>query len=228
MKTDGYPRIFPLGDSALTVEFGCVISVELNRMSIALAAAFDADGFDGYIESVPAYASTTVFYEPATVRRAYPRSTSAAETVQEIIKSKLPRLALDQRTDSEPIIIPIDVSARAGLDLEFLAVNSSLTVDEVISVFTSTVYRVYMLGFLPGFPYMGQVDERIAAPRKPSPRATVPKGSVGIAGRQTGIYPFDSPGGWQLIGRTDLEIFRADREVPCLLKPGDRVRFVPA
>ena len=98
--------------------------------------------------------------------------------------------------------------------------------DDVIELFTSKTYRVYMLGFLPGFAYMGEVDTRIAVPRRETPRMSVPKGSVGIAGRQTGIYPFQSPGGWQIIGRTDLDMFSATRDPNSLLQPGDEVTFV--
>ncbi len=136
---------------------------------------------------------------------------------------------LDDResVETEPIEVPVDFSAECGLDLEELAVRSSLTVTDVISIFTARIYRVYMIGFLPGFAYMGEVDERIASPRKETPRTLVPKGSVGIAGRQTGIYSLDSPGGWQIIGRTDVSMFRPEDEEPCFLNAGDRVRFVP-
>jgi len=108
-----------------------------------------------------------------------------------------------------------------------VAAKAGLSADAVVDLFTGTSYRVYMIGFLPGFAYMGEVDERIAVPRRSSPRLKVPKGSVGIAGRQTGIYPLESPGGWQIIGRTEVELFTPDDHSPCLLRPGDNVRFVP-
>ena len=116
----------------------------------------------------------------------------------------------------------------SGPDLPLVAAKSGLSVNEVVELFTSSAYRVFMIGFLPGFAYMGEVDERIALPRKQQPRQVVPKGSIGIAGRQTGIYPLESPGGWQLIGRTEVELFTPYAERPTLLQPGDLVRFVPA
>jgi KipI family sensor histidine kinase inhibitor len=118
--------------------------------------------------------------------------------------------------------IPVDFG---GEDLNVVAEFSGLSTSGVVEIFLSRQYRVYMLGFLPGFAYMGEVDERIAVPRRATPRTKVPKGSVGIAGKQTGIYPFESPGGWQIIGRTPVEMFAPDREEPCLLRPGDIVRF---
>ena len=195
-----YPRYFPLGDSAITVEFGNMISERLNAEAIALALHFDDHPFSGCVESVPAYASTTVFYDPKAVKAAFPAYSTAFDAVRQLIMTAVRNLKIDGRTDPEPVLIPVDFSARSGLDLEFLAVNSGITVGEVISIFTERIYRVYMIGFLPGFAYMGEVDERIAAPRKSAPRSIVPKGSVGIAGRQTGIYSLESPGGWQIVG----------------------------
>lgn len=227
MPSDEYPRSFPLGDSALTVEFGNVINEQLNKRAIALAEYFDRHPFPGYIESVPAYASTTLFYAPAEVRSALGSFDNAYDFVINLVQAGLKALtAVEDDADVDLLEIPVDFSARAGLDLEGIAVASSMNVDEVISLFTSTVYRVYMLGFLPGFSYMGEVDERIAMPRKATPRTIVPKGSVGIAGRQTGIYSLESPGGWQIVGRTQLEMFDPAADRPCFLKPGDRVKFV--
>ena len=227
MPETEYPRIFQLGESAITVEFGDTISEILNDRAISLAERFCRAPFPGFIESVPAYASTTVFYDPLIVRRAFPNFNSAAKSVRHLIDSAVAGLDDRESVQTEPIEIPVDFSAECGLDLEELAVRSSLTVTEVISIFTARIYRVYMIGFLPGFAYMGEVDERIASPRKETPRTLVPKGSVGIAGRQTGIYSLDSPGGWQIIGRTDVSMFRPEDEEPCFLNAGDRVRFVP-
>ena len=120
----------------------------------------------------------------------------------------------------------MNVSETDSPDLRSISERHRLTPDEVIDIFMSRTYRVYMLGFLPGFAYMGEVDERIATPRLSIPRTKVPKGSIGIAGKQTGIYPLVSPGGWNIIGRTDLQLFEPQAEEPTLLKPGDEVRFV--
>lgn len=121
--------------------------------------------------------------------------------------------------------IPVNFAPGCALDLEFVAERNNLTRREIIEIFTAQNYRVFMLGFLPGFAYLGEIDRRISTPRKPSPRLKVPKGSIGIAGRQTGIYPLESPGGWQIIGRTDLEIFDVKKENPTLLQVGDLVKF---
>jgi inhibitor of KinA len=219
-------KICPLGEQAVVVEFGNVISDDLNRKAIGLAEHFDANPFPGYIESVPAYASTTVFYDPLTVRRHFRQFRTAIDAVADLIRGVTDSIAHNS-TDERPIIeIPAVFDEINGPDLSLVSESSGLSVDAVIELFTSTVYRVYMIGFLPGFAYMGEVDERIAMPRKQQPRQAVPKGSVGIGGRQTGIYPVESPGGWQLIGRTETEPFTPNAESPTLFQPGDRVKFV--
>lgn len=219
-------RIFPLGDSALTVEFGNTISVDLNKRAIALADHFQQNPFPGFIESVPAYASTTIFYDLLKVQNEFVGSRTAFEAIKNLTAEALNNLRSLQ-TESERIIeIPVHFDPDAALDLENVAEQHNLTREDVISIFTMTTYRVFMLGFLPGFTYMAEVDERIATPRHETPRTLVPKGSVGIAGRQTGIYSLDSPGGWQIIGRTDTELFTPYERDLCLLQPGDSVRFV--
>jgi inhibitor of KinA len=221
-------RIFPLGDSALTVEFGNAISLDLNKRAIALADHFQQHPFPGFIECVPAYSSTTIFYDLLEVRRAFAALPNAFEAVKTLTFDALNNLGSSKSQTARIIEIPVNFDAESALDVEFVAKQHNLTPDEVISIFTATTYRVFMLGFLPGFTYMGEVDERIATPRRGSPRTLVPKGSVGIAGRQSGIYSLASPGGWQIVGRTDVEIFTPDAESPSLLQPGDEVRFVAA
>ncbi len=220
-------RIFPLGDSALTVEFGNVISVELNAAAVALADHLTLHPFPGFIESVPAYASTSIFFDIAEIRRNFPSFPSAFAAVSDIAQRTLNGLDISAAAPSRLVEIPSRFDAEAGPDLDIVAEKSGLSGASVIEVFTETIYTVFMLGFLPGFSYMGEVDDRIATPRKSSPRPLVPAGSIGIAGKQTGIYSLDSPGGWQIIGRTDVGLFVPDQEPPCLLRPGDRVRFVP-
>ncbi|HQX54994.1 MAG TPA: 5-oxoprolinase subunit PxpB [Pyrinomonadaceae bacterium] len=221
-------RYFPLGDAALTVEFGNAISEHLNDKAIALANAVASERFPWLIESVPAYASTTFFYDPLIVKSMFPDGETAFAAVREVISGMVSRMP--QRVGdivAEAIDITVDFGPDAALDLDYIADISGLDQRETIEIFTSREYRVYMLGFLPGFAYLGEVDERIAVPRRSSPRTSVPKGSVGIAGRQTGIYPLRSPGGWQIIGRTDLELFTPYGDTLTQLRPGDRVRFVP-
>jgi inhibitor of KinA len=218
------PRISSLGDDCVTVDFGNEISLDKNAKAIALAARLNEDRFTGFVEAVPAYSSVSVFFDLAEVRRVAEESEPALETIHRYINSALENLPNDQKSNERIIEIIVDF---IGDDLERVADFAGMSPQEVIELFISKTYRVYMLGFLPGFAYMGEVDERIAIPRRESPRTSVPKGSVGIAGRQTGIYPFQSPGGWQIIGRTNDEMFSLDREPNSLLQPGDEVRFVP-
>ncbi|MEP7075611.1 MAG: 5-oxoprolinase subunit PxpB [Acidobacteriota bacterium] len=227
MNVDGV-NIFPLGTGALTVEFGREISVELNRKAISLAEYLDALAFDGYIESVPAYASTSIFFDVPTVRRTFGSHLTAFDAVVSVINRILPQLNEADDCDGRLIEIAVSFSTKDSPDLQRVADYASLTAADVVEIFTAVEYRVFMIGFLPGFAYMGKVDERIAAPRKVSPRTQVPAGSVGIAGRQTGIYPFESPGGWQIIGRTDVKLFDPCFTRPCFLRSGDMVRFVNA
>lgn len=220
-------RIFPLGDSALTVEFGTVISRKLNERALALSAFFENDPFPGFVESVPAYASTTIFYDLVEVRRNFPRFPTGFEAVKSIASDATKAAVVNSSHETRHIEIPVDFGKDAALDLTLIAGMHEMPARQVIEIFTATTYSVFMLGFLPGFAYMGEVDDRIATPRKDAPRLTVPKGSVGIAGKQAGVYSLDSPGGWQIIGRTDQPLFDAKAENPSLLRPGDRVRFVP-
>ncbi|HJS50272.1 MAG TPA: 5-oxoprolinase subunit PxpB [Pyrinomonadaceae bacterium] len=219
-------RIFPLGENALTVEFGNEISLDLNRKAIDLAEHFQNEPFPGLIETVPAYASTTVFYDPTIVRRAFRENPSAFDAVRSLAEMAACTVVQRPVNEKRVVDIPIIIDRASAPDLNFVSEFSGLPVDEVISTFVDRTYRVYMLGFLPGFPYMGEVDERIAAPRKQTPRVKVTRGSVGIAGKQTGIYSLESPGGWQIIGRTEMEIFDPVKERPCALQPGDEVRFM--
>lgn len=219
-------RIFSLGDNAVTVEFGNRVADELNAAAVALSAYFNEHPFPGFIEAVPAMASMTVYYRCYEVRdndKAFPTAFSAIEAR---IKHAIANASIEQDTSSRVVEIPVSFAAEDALDLAGVAAFATLSQDEVIEIFTSRTYRVFMLGFLPGFAYMGEVDERIAIPRLKTPRTLVPKGSVGIAGRQTGIYPSESPGGWQIIGRTDKELLTGNAESPSVFQPGDNVRFV--
>lgn len=219
-------RIFSLGDSALTIEFGKTISTSLNKSAIALSVYFENNPFPGFIESVPAYASTSIFYDLLKVRRNFSEFATGFEAIKSLVLAEIEKLDITAAEASRTLEIPVHFDDEASLDLGFVAETSGLTPGEVIEIFTSDTYRVFMLGFLPGFTYMGEVDDRIATPRKEAPRLQVPKGSVGIAGKQTGIYSLDSPGGWQIIGRTDVEIFRPEADEPSFFRPGDQVRFI--
>lgn len=219
-------QIYPLGECALIVEFGKEISLDANRLSIALAKRLENMPFPGFIEAVPAYTSVGVFYDPIKIRQSHPDAVSAFASVRDQVMNLISSVEVGSSEDRRTIEVPVIFGGADGPDLAPLAKERNIPETEFVEIFISTVYRVYMLGFLPGFAYMGEVDERIAAPRLSTPRSRVPKGSVGIAGRQTGIYPFGSPGGWQLIGRTDMELFDLGREEPSLFRAGDLVRFV--
>ena len=218
-------RITPLSESAVVVEFGNQISVELNSAATALADQLDAAPFPGFVEAVPAYASTTVYFDPLVVRRSLEADQPSLDRVITLVNAAITECSEKEDSKRDVVEIPADFSVSAGLDLQYLAEAHSLSTDEVVSIFTTAIYRVYMIGFLPGFAYMGEVDSQIQTPRREQPRSNVPKGSVGIAGAQTGIYPLESPGGWQIIGRTDAEMFIRDADPPSRLRPGDRVRF---
>ena len=222
--TSGY-TIFPLGDSALTIEFGQVIDREVNKRALALFRQLKSLSLPHLTDVVPAYGSLTVYYDTVALLEETGGEKTAFEAVSEIVRQLLEGEHLSQ-VDISPrhIRVPVCYAARCAPDLEALADEKGLTPQEVVHLHTSGTYRVYMLGFLPGFAYMGEVDERIAMPRKDKPQR-VAAGGVGIAGRQTGIYPLASPGGWQIIGRTPLKLFHRKNEHPVLFSPGDTVTF---
>ena len=182
-----------------------------------------AKPFRGFVEAVPAYASLAVFYDAIFIKSNQPNITSAFEFVKKYV-IELEEVINEATFNTRNKIIPIPVYYN-GEDLEHVAAVHQLTVEEVIKIHTSVNYRVFMTGFLPGFAYMGEVDEKIVMPRKQQPRTNVPVGSVGIAGLQTGIYPLDSPGGWQIMGRTPLKLFDKENNKPVLLQPGDEIEF---
>jgi len=211
------------GDSAviLQLEAGVPqrrneIDAEVNSRAIRIAEGVRQRRIRGVRDVVPTFRSVAVFFDPL------------ATDLNAIVEALEERS--DQRQPQEAgrvVEIPVVYGGDAGPDLASIADAAGLTAEAVVARHASRAYRVFMLGFLPGFPYMAPVDEAIAAPRRPTPRARVAAGSVGIAGRQTGIYPRESPGGWQIIGRTPLELFDVAKTPPALLAPGDTVRFVP-
>lgn len=209
-------RIVPAGDSALIVEFEERIDPAINARAIALADLLQAAAIAGVRDVVPTYRSVAVFFDP--LRTNY-------DTLLERIERDAGRPAPDAGRQAEPLRIPVCYGGDLGPDLGAVAAFGGISAEEVIALHASATYRVFMLGFVPGFAYMGIVDARIAAPRHSTPRVRVPAGSVGIAGVQTGIYPAETPGGWQLIGRTPIKPFDANRAQPFLMKAGDAVRF---
>lgn len=213
-----YPRILPLGDAGFLVEFGDSIDPAVNNRVVNFARAVERSRVPGVIEVVPAYRSAAIYVDPVEQDLASLRETFMTLAVD---------LTMEPVGRRRTVTIPVLYGGEAGPDLPALAERAGLSIEQVIELHASVEYRVYMLGFSPGFPYLGMVHDAIAAPRLPEPRLNVPAGSVGVAGRQTGIYPQAGPGGWQLIGRTPLTLYDPARTDPFLLEPGDRVRFVP-
>ncbi|WP_187263229.1 5-oxoprolinase subunit PxpB [Pontibacter beigongshangensis] len=218
-------QLFPLGDAAIVVQFGDKISLEVHKKVRAFAALLDENTFEGFVELVPAFRTVTVYYNPWQVSQR-----GQHDPYQAVIDLLLPLLTKTHHQEEQPsrlVEIPVCYGGEFGPDLEFVATHNHLSPEMVISLHAATEYLVYMIGFAPGFPYLGGMNRLIAAPRHGTPRAAIPPGSVGIAGNQTGVYPLETPGGWQLIGRTPLPLFQPHHPSPCLLKAGDRLRFVP-
>jgi len=207
-----------VGDQGLTVELGDAIDAEVNTRVHLLAVAVKRALAAEIAEVVPTYRSLLVLFDPVRTKRAH-----LVARIESLL-SELPGEA-SQREPGRLIEIPVCYGGELGPDLEFVARHNGLTPDEVIAIHGSTDYRVFMLGFTPGFPYLGGMSRRIAAPRLDQPRGRIPAGTVGIAGEQTGIYPIESPGGWQLIGRTPLRLFDAAAPAPFLVAAGDTLRF---
>jgi KipI family sensor histidine kinase inhibitor len=212
------PLFLPAGDQALVVELGDAISPEINRRVHNLMLAIEDQEIAGVTDLVPTYRSLLVQYDPMQI--SYPELQGS---IAEIEKS------IGERSPKKPIVvyIPTLYSGEYAPDLAFVAEHAGLTPEDVVSVHSGADYLVYMLGFTPGFPYLGGLSEALATPRLSTPRMETPAGSVGIAESQTGIYPVASPGGWRIIGRTPLRLFDPEREPPSLLAAGDHVRFVP-
>jgi inhibitor of KinA len=211
-------RIVPAGDSAVVVEFEPRIDPAVNARAIALAAAIESARVAGVRDVVPTYRSVAVHFDPL-------------RTDGEALTARLEREAArpaPATVDTRPTVrIPVCYGGEFGPDLDAVAGIARMDPANVIATHSGRTYRVFMLGFVPGFAYLGIVDERLAMPRRATPRARVPAGSVGIAGVQTGIYPMETPGGWQLIGRTPLKPFDPSRSEPFLLAAGDAVQFYP-
>jgi inhibitor of KinA len=210
-------RIVPAGDSALVVEFEDRIDPDVNAKVIALSESVAAAAFAGVRDIVPTYRSLAIYFDPLRVD--YDGLTAHVERASHAGSST--------RVTAKVVRIPVCYDAELGPDLADVASFAGAAVDDVVRLHTAATYRVFMLGFVAGFAYLGTVDERIAMPRHATPRVKVPAGSVGIAGVQTGIYPAETPGGWRLIGRTPLKPFDLARPDPFLMKAGDRVQFYP-
>jgi KipI family sensor histidine kinase inhibitor len=216
-----YPRLLAEGDAAVTVEFGAAIDPAVNDLVLAFARAVEEQGerdWPGLVEAVPTYRSVTLYFDPLVAgwQGLADRLITLAAGIEPVRKAA-----------PWTVEVPVLYGGEFGPDLNDVAAFAGCSPDEVVALHSSVTYRVYMLGFSPGFPYLGSVPPALAMPRLATPRASVPAGSVGLAGSQTGIYPQESPGGWRIIGRTPWRLYDPARSEPFLIEPGNQVRFVP-
>lgn len=213
-----FPRIRCAGEGALLLELSDRIDMEVNLKLHRIRESLMSKPRAGLIECVVAYSSMAVYYDPLVMD---------VEALSSTIMTLLNQGAQMGRGQREVVHIPVCYGGEMGPDIETVASHTGLSEDEVVRRHSSREYYCYMVGFTPGFPYLGGMDESLETPRLKIPRKCIPAGSVGIAGKQTGVYPIESPGGWQLIGRTPLKLFDPSREEPTLIRAGDFVRFVP-
>ena len=211
-------RILTAGDSSLLIEFGKIISPDINRKIAVTVQLIKAQQTPGVVDIIPAFCSLLINYDPRVI--SYEEIRDRMQTILKIdVKADAARKKIYE--------IPVCYGGEFGPDLDNIAQHAGLSPEEVIQIHSSRDYLIYMLGFLPGFCYLGGLDERIHTPRLANPRLKISAGSVGIGGSQTGIYPLDSPGGWQLMGMTPVKTYDPQREVPILVEAGNYIRFIP-
>lgn len=209
-------RYLVSGDCGISVEFGNEISPDINKKIRAFKIAIEKSGIEGIVETIPTYRSLLVQYKPEQI---------GFKELTKRFEGLMGSLGSIEIPPPSVIEIPVLYGGEMGPDIENVAEHNHKTVEEVIDIHTSKEYLIYMLGFIAGFPYLGGMSKEIATPRLKNPRVKIDGGSVGIAGEQTGIYPVDSPGGWQLIGRTPLKLYDSEREKPILLEAGQYIKF---
>ncbi len=212
------PVFRTVGDRGLLVEYGDAIDPEINRKVRVMAAALAQDRPAAIVEVIPTYRSLLILYDPLAADPA------AVEAILTGLEERLDEIEIPP---PETVEIPVLYGGEYGPDIGFVAEHNGLTEEEVIRLHSQPAYQIYMIGFTPGFPFLGGLDDRLFTPRLSTPRTLVPAGSVGIANNQTGMYPVDSPGGWRLIGRTPLKLFDPNRAEPFLYKAGDLIKYRP-
>ncbi len=206
-----------VGDRGVIVEYGDAISPEINIKVRTMAMAIDEEKPVGIVEVIPTYRSLLIVYDPLAT------DLKSLEDALEFMESRLDQLEISPPRTVE---IPVSYGGNLGPDIQFVAQAHNLTVEDVIRIHSGVLYQIYMIGFTPGFPFLGGLPRELHTPRLGTPRPLVPAGSVGIANNQTGVYPVDSPGGWRLIGRTPLSLFNPSKENPFLYRAGDMIKFV--
>ncbi|MEP7134131.1 MAG: 5-oxoprolinase subunit PxpB [Chloroflexota bacterium] len=212
------PRITALGDSAVLIQLGEEIDVAINQRVHALAGLVEASAIAGVVETVPAYATLLVHYDPLVL---------SFIQIKNILREKLTQIQENESRKPRLVEVPVQYGGELGPDLELVASHLGLRIEDVIRIHSEKIYTVHMMGFTPGYPYMGKLDDALVMPRLETPRTRVPAGTVAIAGSQTGIYSIESPGGWNLIGWTLLKLFDPNSDSPFLFAPGDEVKFIP-
>ena len=214
-----------LSDTAIILNFDSKIDETINSKVLYLFHKFKTLGLPFVKDIIPAYSSLVISYDLIIIKNQKAGNKSCIEIFSDMVKEFM-KIDLETTSSlSRKIKIPVCYDEKFAPDLSYISKEKKIDIKDIIQLHTSISYRVYMIGFLPGFPYMGEVDKKIAVPRKTDPRNKVETGSVGIAGLQTGIYPLDSPGGWQIIGRTPMRLFNKAKEDPVLLQPGDEIEF---
>lgn len=234
--------LLPLGDRAIIIRFGEQINEETHRLVVNIVRYLEQEGMPGVVEYVPAYCSITLHFHPVKVIEMVKKAPlqwrslqsvrhSPSQLLQYLVTEKLAQFndqhILNDDVSHRIVEIPVCYGAEFGPDLSEVALYHNISEDQVVTIHSKATYLVHMLGFAPGFPYLGGMDTAIATPRKAIPRAVITEGSVGIAGAQTGIYPIATPGGWQIIGRTPIKLFDSKQEIPTIVQAGDRIRFIP-
>jgi inhibitor of KinA len=220
-------QITPLGDQALMVELGDSINESTHRRVQAAWRALSVEKLPGVSEAVPAYTSVTLFYDPWQVVQAGAPETEIVGWLTAKVRERLKDPPKAAKAKPRSVEIPVCYGGEFGPDLARVAAQAKLSPEEVIKRHSKASYLVYLIGFAPGFPYLGGLPRELATPRHAKPRMEVPAGSVGIAGEQTGIYPQVTPGGWNLIGATPVRLFRPADNPPVHLQAGDEVKFKP-
>lgn len=218
--------LYPLGDQAIIIELGNKIHPSVQQKVQAVSVFIEERLQDWIRECVPSFTSVAVYYDPYKIKK-LEMAASPYQFICEKIANLLQFIELDNIKKSRVVEVPVCYDQEFGPDLLYVAEYNNLTMEEVIHIHSSGEYLVHMIGFAPGFPYIGGMSTKIATSRRESPRLKIPAGSVGIAGIQTGIYPIETPGGWQIIGRTPLPLFLPNQNPPTLLRAGDTIKFVP-
>jgi inhibitor of KinA len=218
-------QITPLGDNALVLEMGTVIDESTRRKVQAAWRALAAAPLAAVSELVPAYTTVTVFYDPLAAVQAGAPAQGIEDWLGNRLRERLKNPPKADKAKPRIVEVPVCYGGEFGPDLARVAAQAKISPEEVIKRHSEAEYLVHLIGFAPGFPYLGGLPRELHTPRHAKPRMTVPAGSIGIGGEQTGIYPMSTPGGWNLIGRTPLRVFRPEQNPPVLLAAGDRVRF---